>query len=102
MRQSSNDVLVYKSIPFAARPVGDLRWKPPQAVQAWQGVRACTDFGPACPQPKVPIISDDITQTSEDCLYLNVWAPAQHGGKALPVMVWLHGGGFTLGAASPN
>ena len=94
------DVHVYKGIPFAAPPVGDLRWKPPQPVKAWDGVRVCTDFGPACPQPKALFISNDITNTNEDCLHLNVWAPAQRASKPAPVMVWIHGGAFTLGAAS--
>lgn len=91
-------VHVFKGIPFAAPPVADLRWKPPQPVKAWEGVRACTEFGPACPQPKVPIISTDITQLSEDCLHLNVWTPAKRSGTGRPVMVWIHGGGFGIGA----
>jgi para-nitrobenzyl esterase len=95
------DIHVYKGIPYAGppvAPVGDLRWKPPQPAKAWEGVRACTEFGPACPQPKVFIISDDIKQLGEDCLQLNAWAPAQHRGKRLPVMVWIHGGAYVLGA----
>jgi para-nitrobenzyl esterase len=95
-----NDVCVYKGIPFAAPPVGDLRWRPPQAVKPWDGVRACTEFGAACPQPKVMILSAEITKTDEDCLNLNIWAPADAVGKRLPVMVWIHGGAFTLGANS--
>ena len=94
------DVCVYKGIPFAAPPLGQLRWRPPQAVKPWEGVRACTEFGPACPQPKVLIISAEITKTDEDCLNLNVWAPAGALGQKLPVMVWIHGGAFTLGANS--
>ena len=93
-----NDVAVYKGIPFAAPPVGDLRWKPPQRARAWNGVRACTEFGPACPQPKVFIISNDIKRLNEDCLQLNVWAPAERTGKRRPVMVWIHGGAYVLGA----
>jgi para-nitrobenzyl esterase len=91
-------VHAYKGIPFAAPPVGPLRWKPPQAVKAWEGVRECTDFGPACPQPIVPIISADISRQDEDCLHLNVWAPAKRGEKGSPVMVWIHGGAYVLGA----
>lgn len=92
------DVHVYKGIPFAAPPVGELRWRPPQPVKPWKGIRDCTKFGPACPQPKVFIISNDITQLGEDCLNLNVWAPATRSGKSWPVMVWIHGGGYVLGA----
>ena len=95
---AAGDVYVYKGIPFAAPPVGDLRWKPPRPVKPWQGVRACTEFGPACPQPKVFIISNDITRLGEDCLNLNVWAPSQRSGKGWPVMVWIHGGAYVIGA----
>jgi para-nitrobenzyl esterase len=92
------DVHVYKGIPFAAPPVGNLRWKPPQPVKRWDGVRVCTDFGPACPQPKVAIFG--AARTNEDCLYLNVWAPAKHAGERLPVMVWIHGGAYVIGSGS--
>ena len=61
------DVHVYKGIPFAAPPVGDLRWKPPQPVKPWEGVRACTAFGPWCPQPK-PLMGRELGTLSEDCL----------------------------------
>jgi len=92
------DLQVYKGIPFAAPPVGDLRWQPPQPVKPWDGVRACRDFAPACPQPKVPLIGAD--WTNEDCLYLNVWTPAQHPDAPLPVMVWIHGGAYMLGSGA--
>jgi hypothetical protein len=95
-----NDVCVYKGIPFAAPPVGDLRWRAPQAVKPWDGVRACTEFAAACPQPKVMLLSAEITKTDEDCLNLNIWTPANAMGKRLPVMVWIHGGAFTLGSNS--
>ncbi|NPV59436.1 MAG: carboxylesterase family protein [Actinobacteria bacterium] len=91
----------YLGIPYAAPPVGELRWKEPQPVEPWKEVRACTEYGPACPQP-----SDDWTgmmdvgSTSEDCLYLNVWTPAESPGQGLPVMVWIHGGAFKSGAGS--
>lgn len=95
------DVHVYKAIPFAAPPVGDLRWKPPQPVKPWEGVRACTAFGPWCPQPK-PLMGRELGTLSEDCLTLNVWTPAQTPTDKLPVMVWIHGGGHTTGSgASP-
>ena len=89
----------YKGIPFAAPPVGDLRWKPPQPVKPWEGVRACTEFGPWCPQPKQFLGRETGTQ-SEDCLYLNVWTPAKKAAEKLPVMVWVHGGGCTTGSGA--
>jgi para-nitrobenzyl esterase len=96
---TEGDVRVYKGIPFAAPPVGDLRWKPPQPVKPWEGVRACTEFGPWCPQPKA-IMGRETGKQSEDCLYLNVWAPAHKTAGGLPVMVWIHGGGCTTGSGS--
>ena len=97
--EALGDVHACKGIPFAAPPVGTLRWRPPQPVEPWDGVRACTAFGPACPQPK-QIVGRDVGTTSEDCLYLNVWAPAEPGDGTLAVMVWIHGGGHTTGAGS--
>ncbi len=92
----------YKGIPYAAPPVGDLRWKPPQPVAAWTSPRACTSYGPACPQPTggelLPSLA--VGTTSEDCLYLNVWSPASSPSQRLPVMVWIHGGSFVTGAGS--
>lgn len=88
----------FKGIPYAAPPVGPLRWRPPAAAAAWPDVRDGSRFGAACPQP-----SDHkeawarVGATSEDCLFLNVWRPAKPG--RYPVMVFLHGGGFTYGAA---
>jgi para-nitrobenzyl esterase len=93
-------VEVYKGIPYAAPPVGALRWREPQPAAPWKGVPAATAFGPACFQdPKQPVAGTAIEQVSEDCLYLNVWTPKQRAGK-LPVMVWLHGGGHVQGAGS--
>ncbi len=92
----SESVRVFKGIPFAAPPIGDLRWKPPAPPAAWDGVRACDQFGNKCPQ------NGRLTRQgpfSEDCLYLNVWAPAKSAESKLPVMVWIHGGGLTQGSA---
>lgn len=95
------DVHAFKGIPFAAPPVGDLRWKPPQPVSPWEGVKACTEFGCACPQHEMPEpYRRDFGEQSEDCLYLNVWTGAESQDERRPVMVWIHGGGFYLGAAS--
>ena len=99
------DVHVYKGIPYAAPPVGERRWKAPEPVGAWQGVRDCFEFGAACPQ-KVAAIFSSIPDLairapfSEDCLFLNVWTPAERKSEKLPVLYWIHGGGFVMGAAS--
>ncbi|HKP85686.1 MAG TPA: carboxylesterase family protein [Blastocatellia bacterium] len=98
----SDGVRSYKGIPFAAPPVGELRWKAPQPVVAWQGVRQCDAFGPVCPQapyPQTSMYYAPPQKQSEDCLYLNVWTGAKAGEK-LPVMVWIHGGALTRGSGS--
>jgi len=92
-------VTVYGGIPYAAPPVGKLRWRPPQPVEPWSAVRACTEFGPACPQPKA-LVGLTPPKQSEDCLTLNVWTPAPSPDARLPVMLWIHGGGHTTGAGS--
>jgi para-nitrobenzyl esterase len=92
----------YKGIPFAAAPVGDLRWKSPQPLKAWPGVRKCEAFGPDCPQAPYPsgsLYYSPPRDQSEDCLYLNVWTSAR-AGERHPVMVWIHGGGLTRGSGA--
>jgi len=94
-------VAIFKGIPFAAPPVGDLRWRPPQPVKAWTGVRLAEAFGPDCMQQPFPGDMSPLAGTpSEGCLYVNVWAPAG-GGAKLPVMVWMYGGALVNGGSSP-
>jgi para-nitrobenzyl esterase len=101
-------VVVFKGIPFGAPPTGDLRWKPPQPVSTWTGVRAGDKFGAACIQPHAPqrvpnnraVDLPDSPPMSENCLYLNVWTPATTANAKLPVMVWIYGGAYTEGAGS--
>ncbi|MEH6790924.1 carboxylesterase/lipase family protein [Parasphingorhabdus sp.] len=90
---------IFKGIPYAAAPVGPLRWKPPQPAASWQGVRDASKFGAACPQPKArgpSIYAWDLPEMSEDCLSLNIWAPED--AKNAPVFVWIHGGSLTTGS----
>ena len=94
-------VRVFKGIPYAAPPVGPLRWKAPQPAASWTGVRKAAEFGPRCMQGR---IYDDMifrdNGPSEDCLYLNVWMPAAPAEARLPVMFWIYGGGFAAGSSS--
>jgi len=88
--ERSGTVLSFKGIPYAAPPVGRLRWRNPTPVQKWTGVRDARNFGPSCMQ------TDDVPK-SEDCLTLNVWRPAKHFERSLPVMVWIYGGALVHG-----
>jgi para-nitrobenzyl esterase len=97
----ASGVKSYKGIPFAAPPVGELRWKAPQPAQKWKGVRKADHFGPRAMQ--LPLFSDMVFRSdgvSEDCLYLNVWTPAKSAKDKLPVLVYFYGGGFAAGDGS--
>lgn len=100
-RDAKTGLNEFKGIPYATAPVGPLRWKPPQPLTAWTGVRKADHFGPRCMQR--PVFSDMVFRSdgmSEDCLYLNVWTPADSSRKKLPVLVYFYGGGFIAGDGS--
>ncbi len=101
---SINDgVLSFKGVPFAQPPIGELRWRAPQAVKPWSGVRKSTDYGPDCMQEPFPSDAAPLgTKPAEDCLVANIWRPAQATAKKLPIMVWIYGGGFVNGGSSPS
>jgi para-nitrobenzyl esterase len=96
MGERSNDACSYRGIPFAAPPTGELRWKPPQPALAWTTPRPSAAAS-SCPQTSSPLGE---SSTNEDCLYLNVWVPAAPAQSTRPVMVFVHGGGFTIGAGT--
>jgi len=89
----SPEVTVFKGIPYAAPPVGDLRWRAPKPAAHWEGVRKADEFGPVCMQ-------GGKQKMSEDCLYLNVWTGAKAAAEKRPVMVWIYGGGYYTGSGS--
>ena len=98
-----NDQNVFRGIPFAKPPINELRWCAPEEPESWEGVKVCTEFSAVCAQESFPAeiemkIMDVPGSQSEDCLYLNVWSEGDTDRK--PVMVWIHGGGLGLGAAS--
>jgi para-nitrobenzyl esterase len=102
---ANDGVASFKGIPYAAPPVGELRWRPPQPAAPWTGVRQAAEFGADCmqgrfgPPPAAGVPAPPAS--SEDCLFLNVWRPANAtSGAKLPVMVWIHGGGFVGGSGS--
>jgi para-nitrobenzyl esterase len=103
----NDSVKVFMGIPFAAPPVDSLRWRPPQPVQEWEGVKACiTPPASAMQSPPVPFMMwskefmAPLEPLSEDCLYLNIWTAARNTADKLPVMVWIHGGAFTGGSGT--
>jgi len=96
---SRDGIRVFMGIPYAAPPVGELRWRKPGPVQPWQGARDATVAAPACPQAAHPAVGQSPPRQSEDCLYLNVWSPQKAVPEhPLPVMVWIHGGANRFGA----
>jgi para-nitrobenzyl esterase len=99
---SDAGVISYKGIPYAAPPVGNLRWKAPQPVAHWSDVRFASQYGHDCMQLPFPSDAAPLgTKPDEDCLVLNVWAPAGRTSAKLPVMVWIYGGGYVNGGSSP-
>ena len=99
VNQAGREIHIYKGIPYAAPPIRELRWKPPQPPASWSGIRACTEFSIQAAQYPDPNGAGTMKSqsSSEDCLYLNVLTPAKKTTDKLPVMVWLHGGGLRYG-----
>src|SRR5580704_14767757 len=97
---TSDDVRVYKGIPYAAPPVGDLRWREPRPASHWDGVRKADEFSAVCMQQQRGPAGASTPAPSEDCLYLNIWTGAKSASERRPVIVWSYGGAFTGGAGS--
>lgn len=104
---SHGEINIYKGIPFATPPTGDLRWKAPEKVKPWEGIKQCKEFGPSPiqnkPEPFLCWTAEFIAQPeplSEDCLYLNIWTPAKKDTEKLAVFVWIYGGGLSSGSAN--
>jgi len=95
-----DNLTVFKGLPFAAPPVGKLRWRAPQPPQAWQGVKLLDHFAPRCMQKGMYPENAPAEPMSEDCLYLNLWVPVHAADEKLPVMVWIYGGGLDNGSGS--
>ena len=96
---ATGPVRSFKGIPYAAPPVGALRWRPPERAPHWDGVRDATRFGAICTQDQ-SLLRDPASPMSEDCLTLNIWTSARSASEHLPVMVWIYGGGFRRGSSS--
>ena len=90
---STPGIVVFRGIPYAAPPVGNLRWRAPRPAAKWEGVRKMAEFRSRCVQPPSRTNPKEV-QGAEDCLYLNVWTPAKTAADKLPVMVWVHGRGL--------
>jgi para-nitrobenzyl esterase len=97
---SESGLSIYKGVPFAAPPIGELRWRAPAPVTTWTGTRKADAFAPACIQEGVSMPGETPPKVSEDCLYLNIWTPAKSVKEHLPVIVWIYGGGYISGSAS--